>query len=653
MEAARKMRYFWIGWRGVVTGFLLAQSAVLLSYSAEIPKLDFIRCADYVNHTQLAFEISEKTNLETRIYPLRTGKAPILIVELKGVQSGMLSKEYHLDGTYTRKASISYSSRYDTLTVTIPCHPNINLEKMEWNIWEDMVTVDLPLFEPNHAFVPPVEEIKKFKEKGGKVVVLDPGHGAFNENGAGDYIRYPRLTEKEVVLDLGWRMKKLFDENPKILALMTRYGDYLPVPYGLKGRTREEFKTISLRHRVQLAREYLGDAYLSLHLNAISGPRQKTAKGFEIYYLGEQHANDLVSNPDIEELSLLGIEDEVKKNSELSNMMLLMNKDFMLQQNINLAATITQEVAEVPWITLRERPMKPQRFLVLRHLVMPSVLIEFLFRTHPEEHEYIRSTKNRDQLAKAVYNAVNKFFFEPAKPIPPEFFAPKPVLVAQTPEGVSSPQRSVAPPPPPAVSQPTPQATPVPQKPVYHTVRAGESLSAIASRYGVSTARLRQLNPKSINKNNQINRGARLLISPGNTNLANAAATTNATTKPPSSKANVVQAAPKASNDRVFTYTVRSGDTLGKIAARFGSTVEEIKKLNNKRSAHIVPGEKLRIVGHTGIRVASAQPAEYKVQQGDSLDVIARKYQTTPQRLKSLNRLQKNTLQPGQVLRLR
>ncbi len=618
------MRFLFHGWKSVFVGLVWGCGAAWPLQGAAIPKLDVIRCADYVNYTQLAFEITEKSNLETKIYPLRTGKAPILIVELKGVQTGLISNDCHLDGTYVRKASISYSSRYDTLTVTIPCHPNINLEGMVWNIWEDMVTVDMPLFDPNQAFVPPVDEIKKHKEKGGKVVVLDPGHGAFHDNDGGDYIRYPRLTEKEVVLDLGWRIKKLMDEDPKLLALMTRYGDYLPVPFGLKGRTREEYKTASLRYRVQLAKEYLGDAYLSLHLNAISGPRQKTAKGFEVYFLGEDHANDLVNNHDLEELSLLGIEDEAKKDSELSNVLLLMNKDYVQQQSVNLAATITQEVAGLPWITLRERPMKSQRFVVLRQLVMPSVLVEFLFRTHPEEHEYIRSTRNRNQLSEAVYKAVKAFFFEPARPVPPELYSPRPVEIAQS---------APAPNPP----KPAPKATPVPSSgPVYHTVKSGESLSAISSRYGVSMNRLRQLNPSKIDKRNRIGRGDRLLISRGTAR-------------------NTPAAPPKTteSHDRVFTYTVKSGDTLGTIAAKYGSTVEEIKQFNHKRSIHIKPGEKLRIPGHRDIHLASAQPAEHKVRRGDSLDVIARKYQTTPQRLKSLNRLKKTTIQPGQVLRVR
>ncbi|MFB3784753.1 MAG: LysM peptidoglycan-binding domain-containing protein [bacterium] len=611
-------------------GLAIGFSGAWPSHGAAIPKLDVIRCADYVNYTQLAFEITEKGALETKIYPLRTGKAPILIVELKGVQTGLISNDCHLDGTYIRKASISYSSHYDTLTVTIPCHPNVNLEGMVWNVWEDMVTVDIPLFEPNHAFVPPVDEIQKHKEKGGKVVVLDPGHGAFHDNDGGDYIRYPRLTEKEVVLDLGWRIKKLMDQDPKLLTLLTRYGDYLPVPFGLKGRTREEYKTASLSYRVQLAKEYLGDAYISLHLNAISGPRQKTAKGFEVYFLGEEHANDLVNNPDVEELSLLGIEEEGKKDSELSNVLLLMNKDYVQQQSINLAATITREVAGLPWITLRERPMKSQRFVVLRQLVMPSVLVEFLFRTHPQEHEYIRSARNRNQLAEAVYKAVNAFFFEPAKPIPPDIYSPRPVEIAhaaQTPT-VQAPK-------------PAPKATPVPSRgPVYHTVKSGESLSAIASRYGVSTTRLRQLNPGKIDKRNRIDRGDRLLISQGTARSAAAAPAKSTSSSEPR-------------HDIVFTYTVKSGDTLGTIAAKYSSTVEELKTFNRKRSIQIKPGEKLRIPGHRDIRLASAQTTEYKVQRGDSLDEIAKQYKTTPQRLKSLNRLQKSTIHPGQVLRVR
>ena len=49
------------------------------------------------------------------------------------------------------------------------------------------------------------------------------------------------------------------------------------------------------------------------------------------------------------------------------------------------------------------------------------------------------------------------------------------------------------------------------------------------------------------------------------------------------------------SQPQYTTYTVKSGDTLGKIAKKHGTTVAAVKKANGLRSDMIKPGQKLKI----------------------------------------------------------
>ncbi len=105
------------------------------------------------------------------------------------------------------------------------------------------------------------------------------------------------------------------------------------------------------------------------------------------------------------------------------------------------------------------------------------------------------------------------------------------------------------------------------------------------------------------------------------------------------------------------THRVRRGETLSRIAQRYGTSVSAIMRSNNLRSANrIWPGQRLQ-VPVSGGRVssrASFNPAEgtHTVRRGDSLYSIARLYSTTVDRIRRDNNLTSNTIQPGQKLKV-
>lgn len=96
------------------------------------------------------------------------------------------------------------------------------------------------------------------------------------------------------------------------------------------------------------------------------------------------------------------------------------------------------------------------------------------------------------------------------------------------------------------------------------------------------------------------------------------------------------------------TYTVKSGDSLYKIARSYGTTVDAIKRLNNLKSDNLKIGQILLIPEVT----TSIGAETYTVKSGDSLWSIALKYNTSVNELKSLNGLSSNNLSIGQVLKL-
>ena len=89
-------------------------------------------------------------------------------------------------------------------------------------------------------------------------------------------------------------------------------------------------------------------------------------------------------------------------------------------------------------------------------------------------------------------------------------------------------------------------------------------------------------------------------------------------------------------------YKVQKGDSLWSIAKKYGITVDKLKKINNKTSNLITVGELLIIDEVNSI----------KVQKGDTLYSIAKKYGMTVDELKKLNNLKNNTLSIGQTLKI-
>ena len=129
-----------------------------------------------------------------------------------------------------------------------------------------------------------------------------------------------------------------------------------------------------------------------------------------------------------------------------------------------------------------------------------------------------------------------------------------------------------------------------------------------------------------------------------------------------------IEALAKASSDYAYgrdrnVYYVKNGDALGAIARRFGVSVRNLKEWNNLRGNMIRIGQRLVIwsassttkISNTNFNTSSIQlqgdTKTYTVQPGDTLWEISKKLPgITIERIKNLNNLKGNKLQPGQKL---
>ena len=114
----------------------------------------------------------------------------------------------------------------------------------------------------------------------------------------------------------------------------------------------------------------------------------------------------------------------------------------------------------------------------------------------------------------------------------------------------------------------------------------------------------------------------------------------------------------------MITYRVKSGDYLGKIASRYGTTVAKIKRWNNLKSNNIRVGQRLILYrgGNAPASAASSTNSSsggtatvsggttYTVKSGDALSTIAEKFKVTVTQLKNWNNLSGNNIRVGQKL---
>lgn len=172
---------------------------------------------------------------------------------------------------------------------------------------------------------------------------------------------------------------------------------------------------------------------------------------------------------------------------------------------------------------------------------------------------------------------------------------------------------------------PAPQPIPIQTASGTYTVRSGDTLSAIAARYGTTYQNLAAIN--GIADPNKIYPGQVLRLS-------------GATPAP----------APAPAGGQV--YVVKSGDTLSGIGAKFGVDYKTIAAVNGIANPNVIyPGQKLSIPG--GGAAPAPAVRSYTVKSGDTLSGIASQYGTSYQTLAAYNGIaDPNKIYPGQVIRI-
>lgn len=118
-------------------------------------------------------------------------------------------------------------------------------------------------------------------------------------------------------------------------------------------------------------------------------------------------------------------------------------------------------------------------------------------------------------------------------------------------------------------------------------------------------------------------------------------------------------------NDEVIYHKVVRGETLSAIATKYGTSIKTLRSVNKIRGNRIATGSRLVVglvpaagddsadsVAKTNTSRQKQPVKRYRVQRGDSLDGIAKRFRLSITDLKKLNRLKQNRIYAGQVLRV-
>lgn len=222
-------------------------------------------------------------------------------------------------------------------------------------------------------------------------IVIDPGHGGRDPGAVG----YAGTYEKDRALEIALLVRDILNvRRPDLEVVMTRSTDCY----------------VSLGARTRLANSMKADLFISIHCNAAVN---STANGFETFFLSRARTDDsraveMLENSVIELDEGYGTPFHDFHDDALSFLLADIAQNIYLERSSSLAVEIQDSMME-RLSGNRSRGVKQAGFYVLRGALMPSVLVEIAFISHPGEERMLQSLDFRLASAEAIVDAVLKF----------------------------------------------------------------------------------------------------------------------------------------------------------------------------------------------------------------------------------------------------
>ena len=277
------------------------------------------------------------------------------------------------------------------------------------------------------------KEIKKKTQQPAKlrdvIIAIDAGHGGDDPGAKGPSGVY----EKNVVLKIAKSLAEVINKERGMRAVLIRKGDYY----------------IKLRNRIEKAREYKADLFISIHADAFRDPK---VRGSSVYVLSKKGASSEAAKWLAEKENssdLIGGVSLENKDDLVASVLLDLSQTASLEASIDIADRILKGLRTVGRVHKRNVQSAP--FAVLKSPDIPSILIETAFISNPIEEKKLTNSKHRKKMSNAILIGLKGYFRD---------FAPEGSLLSSR----------------------------------KHIIERGETLSTIAQLYRISPNILRKYN---------------------------------------------------------------------------------------------------------------------------------------------------------------
>jgi N-acetylmuramoyl-L-alanine amidase len=564
----------------------LCCTVVLLCFSfklsaAQENTLKGVRVWPSPDNTRIVLDLAQKPDYETHYLT----KPDRLVIDLKSTFNKTNLEAVNGDGPIVKNVRASASNKVGTFRLVLDLKEESKASIFSLPPAEPYghrLVIDLP----NKSTYIETPKLVPIGEEGRDIIIaVDAGHGGDDPGALGNY-----TYEKKVTLQIAERLKAKIDAQKGMQAFLVRKGDYF----------------VNLNKRSEIARKGKADFLVSIHADGFTSSRPR---GASVWVLSNRRAtSELGQWMEKHEAhsELLGGAGEIIQDSDsvpfLNKMLLDMSMGNAMGVGYAIGDLVNSELSKVTRMH-KKKPVHAS-LAVLKSPDIPSILVEAGFITNPTEERLLNQAAFQNKIADAVYKGIYKHF-------------------AQTP----------------------PQGTLFAQnkRTLKHTVQSGESLSSVANLYNVSSSQLKKHNELS----STILQIGQVLSIPTNYHAISKAEPINET-----SNTSSLDIKP------FVTHVVKSGESLSLIAVKYDKSTAELTSYNNLRSTSLAIGQKIKIPGGGFDSLASSsqvvvnQELEHEVRRGESLSLIASKYNKTAEELKLYNKLRSTSLAIGQKIRI-
>ena len=279
------------------------------------------------------------------------------------------------------------------------------------------------------------------------IIAIDAGHGGEDPGSIGTAGTY----EKDVALKLARNLAEKIDRIYGMRAVLIREGDYY----------------ISLRDRIDKARQASADLFISIHADSFKDSR---VSGSSVYVLSKrgassEHAKWLAEKENSSDL-IGGVKLD-DKDDILASVLLDLSQTASLEASIDVADRVLGGLKRIGKV--HKPRVESAAFAVLKSPDIPSLLIETAYISNPAEEKKLKSSKYHDSFSNAILSGLEGYF---------SAHAPENTIIAR------SPRRE-------------------------YIIARGDTLSEIADRHRVSLQSLRRANDL---RSDKIRIGQKLVI---------------------------------------------------------------------------------------------------------------------------------------------